>query len=405
MNRLLFYFPLLAAALLPAGCAQIGSRIERLPPDAAARGYVLLPRPVLLPKSRLTADCGPESICAVMNYWGRPAPVEEISRLLQSPGGKGMFSSDVPLLARRNGLQAVFLDGSVERVKKAILRGVPLILMVDTGGDRRHFFIVTGHNDAERTVVCEEYGGAKRLIPYDELEARWEAAGHMMLELEVSTADSDCRAGMELEAGGLYDKAEVLYRRALQAQPDHGEARIGLANCLRHLGKAEEAVAEYRKALDSDPDDPKAANNLADLYLELRREPAEAERLADRAVERLESALRHAKEACERERRPELQADLRRAEFDLALGLGTLGQARAANKKDPMAVAAWKASFDILPLTEFDLRARRLLEIALACRRLSMPAEARANFDRALREARDPALRARIEAEANPPAK
>jgi hypothetical protein len=66
-------------ALASTGCSGIGSTIQRLPDDAAARGYVVLPKPVTLPRGRLTAECVPESLCAVMNYWGKPASVEELS--------------------------------------------------------------------------------------------------------------------------------------------------------------------------------------------------------------------------------------------------------------------------------------------------------------------------------------
>jgi hypothetical protein len=83
--------------------------------------------------------------------------------------------------------------------------------------------------------------------------------------------------------------------------------------------------------------------------------------------------------------------------MDLADALGTLGQARAANDRHDLAIAAWKAARDHYPLTEFDVRAKRLLEIAQSCRALNMPAEARRNLEAALAEARDPDLRTRIQ--------
>src|SRR5207244_12425361 len=72
----------LVAALL-ASCSSIGDKIDRLPDNARARGFVTLSRPVALPRSRLTSDCGPESICAVINYWGKPASLKEISLLVR----------------------------------------------------------------------------------------------------------------------------------------------------------------------------------------------------------------------------------------------------------------------------------------------------------------------------------
>lgn len=372
--------------LLSVSCSGIGTRLSALPLDAAARGFVTLSRPVILPQSRLTADCGPESLCAVIAFWGKTATVEEVSRRLRNPLLQGVFSTDIPPLARERGLKATLSEGNVDRLKRALDRGVPPIVMIDSGGGNRHFFVATAYSDLERAVICEDYGESKRLVGYDELDARWERAGRLLLELEPSTADADFHAGANLEASGQVEEAASLYRRALTAQPDHYDARVGLGNCLLHLGRHEEALAEYRRAREADPRDPRVANNLANLLVELKRDLPEAEKLAEDAVAKYRSALREA------HREPQA-----RAERDLAYALGTLGQARAAQGRHALAISAWKASYDHLPLTDADPRARRLLEIALSCRALSMPAEARKHLESASREARDHALRARIE--------
>jgi tetratricopeptide (TPR) repeat protein len=143
-------------------------------------------------------------------------------------------------------------------------------------------------------------------------------------------------------------------------------------------------------------------NNLANVYLELHLELPEAERMAGIAVDRYDATRRHARAEMERETQAALRAvrqrEFLRCERDLAHALGTLGQARAANNHHALAIASWKASYDFLPLVEFDFRAKRLYEIALSCRKLSMADEARRHLERALQEARDPSLRTTIEA-------
>ncbi len=399
---------LLGSALLAAGCASgIGSKVDALPRDAPARGYVLVPRPVTLPRSRLTADCGPESFCALLNYWGKPGTVPEISRLARQSGlREGMFSNSFPLLARQKGLHAALVEGSVGRIKKAVDREVPPIIMVASGGGSFHYFVVTGYSDPEQVVVCEEYQDAKRLIPYAEVEEIWRPAGHAMFEIERTTADRDFDDAADLESKGRHPEAAALFRRALEADPEHYEARVGLANCLLSQGKLEDALGEYRKAHRSNPADPRVLNNLANVLLELKRETAEAEALAGQAVDRLQAEHRRARQDFEREPDPALRAlrrkELAGAEWDLADGLGTLGQARAANGRHEQAIAAWKAALDHYPLTESDPRARRHYEIGLSCRAVAMPAEGRRHLQQALAEAKDPALRAKIEAALKP---
>jgi tetratricopeptide (TPR) repeat protein len=338
-----------------------------------------------------------------MNYWGKAASVEELAFYGRTPNMTGMLSTQVPVLARRKGCKATFVEGSVGKIKNAIDRQVPPIIGVQSGGGNYHAFVVIGYSDQERVIVCEEYEDTKRLISYDEIEDLWKPAGHLMLELEVSRAEELFTEGAGLEAKGRYDDAAALYRQALQVDAAFYEARVGLGNCLLFRGKLEEAMKEYKLAFEANSADPRVCNNLANIYLELKRELPEAERLAGIAVERYEAAYRHLRSSAEQETQLALRSirgtEVKNAELDLADALGTLGQARAANHRHDLAIAAWKAARDHYPLTEFDVRAKRSLEIALSCRALDMPAEARRNLESALKEARDPDLRARIESQ------
>ena len=392
--------------MVAVGCSGIGTVVNRLPDDAAARGYVSLPKPVSLPRGRYTKTCLPESLCAVVNYLGKAASVEEFLFLGQKENQKGMTTNQIAALARTKGCKTTFVDGSVGRIKNAIDRGLPPIIQVDSGGGLFHCFVVTGYSDRESNIVCEDYNDTKRLIPYLEIEALWENAKHVMAEVEISKADEFLADAVGFDAKGEYGEAVVFYRKALEADPNLFEARFGLGNCLYFQHKLEEALAEYLLAYAANSADPRVCNNLANVYLELKRELPEAERLAGLAVDRYRTALQQVRSAVEQESTPALrqlrQKELRYAETDLADSLATLGQALAANGRHDRAIASWKAARDHYPLTEFDVRARRLLEIALSCRALNMPVEARENLEAALREARDPDLRARIEAALKP---
>lgn len=397
-------FPALLAAWAAgtlSGCSGIGTTVDHLPVDAAAKGYVLLSKPVTLPQSRLTAECVPESVCAVMNYWGKTASVEELSFYGRSSNLNGMLSTQVPILARQKGFRATFVEGSVGRIKNAIDRGVPPIIGVESGGGNYHCFVVIGYSDPEQTIVCEEYHDSKRLISYEEVEQIWQPAGHLMLELEVSRADELFADGANLESKGRYDDAAQLYKKALALDATLYEARLGLGNCLYFQHRLEDALKEYKAAYESNKADPRVCNNLANVYLDLKRDLAEAERLADQAVESYEAALQRAQQAEGQESEPASRSirkkETANAELDLADALSTLGEIRASNGKHELAIAAWKSAVDHSPLTLFDVRARRLYDIALSFRALSMPAEAQRNLEAALREAHDPDLRAKIQ--------
>lgn len=359
-----------------------------------------------LPKSRLTADCGPESLAAVMDYWGRPADVQDVSQKVRDPRKIGISSADASLVALLRGLKATYVEGSVGRIKRAIDRGVPPLIMVESGGGLFHFFVVSGYNEREQAVVCEDYGAGKRLLAYEELESIWRKADRYMVEIEASKADDLYREAGNRESRGLFAEAEILFRKALEMDGEHYESRVGLGNCLLNLGKLEPALGEYRKAREANASDPRVQNNLAHVLLELKRELPEAESLAGRAVEEYEAVFRRARREADAETVPAIRAvrqrEALRAERDLAHALGTLGQARAANGSHATAIAAWKASYDHLPLTESYFRAKRLHEMGLSYRAAGMPAEGRVHLERALSESRDPAQKSAIEAALRP---
>ncbi|HEV3029200.1 MAG TPA: tetratricopeptide repeat protein, partial [Planctomycetota bacterium] len=312
--------------------------------DAAARGYVLLAKPVTLPRGRLTAECVPESLCAVMNYWGKAASVEELSFYGRSSNLNGMLSTQVPILARQKGFRATFLEGSVGRIKNAIDRGVPPIIGVESGGGNYHCFVVVGYCDPEQVIVCEEYQDSKRLIPYEEVELLWQPAGHLMLELEISRADELFSDGANLEAKGRYSEAVQLYQKALDLDATIYEARVGLGNCFYFQHKLDEALREYKLAYEANKADPRVCNNLANVYLDLKRELVEAERLSEFAVESYGAALERSRQAVDQESdaasRTIRHREAANAEIDLADALSTLGQVRAANGKHELAIAA-----------------------------------------------------------------
>ncbi|MBI3854478.1 MAG: hypothetical protein HY293_02175 [Planctomycetes bacterium] len=60
----------------------------------------------------MSADCVPESLCAVMNYWGKSASVEELSFLGRTSNVAGIPFTQVPALARQKGFKAAFVGST-----------------------------------------------------------------------------------------------------------------------------------------------------------------------------------------------------------------------------------------------------------------------------------------------------
>jgi tetratricopeptide (TPR) repeat protein len=78
-------------------------------------------------------------------------------------------------------------------------------------------------------------------------------------------------------------QARDAYRRALELDPEHFDARVNLGRLLHEAGELAAAEANYRLALRLRPEDATAAFNLGVALEDLRR-PAEALRAYERAI-------------------------------------------------------------------------------------------------------------------------
>lgn len=99
---------------------------------------------------------------------------------------------------------------------------------------------------------------------------------------EASMGSEDWyRLGCELEAS-VPDQARDAYRRALELDPNHIDARLNLGRLLHESGQLEAAEAHYRAAIEERPDDATAWFNLGVALEDQERsqEAIEAYRLA-----------------------------------------------------------------------------------------------------------------------------
>ena len=391
--------PLLILAAVLAGCGTtIGSAVASLSPDAAARGYRLVSRPAPLPRGRVTFDCGPEAVCSILQFHGLPADVDDVTRQIYDPKRNGTLSVLIPDLARRKGLANEVVPGSIGRLKGSVDRDRPAMIMVRVDEELFHFFVVTGYSDLERRIVCEEYGGAKRLVAYEQLMELWKPASWWCMEFFPAAATDDLEAAEAFLGQGETGRALELYARALKREPGLADAWAGVGDCLYEMGLRRLAREAYENALWLHSDHKVALVNLADLLVSSRESLDRARSLAERGVDLWSAERKNLQAELPRaspHNRAKVKEELVIAESCLAGAFGTLGQAEAALGESVLSISSFKASLDLIALTEFGARARRLIEIGDEYRRLKMEHEARLHFTQAMetaKQAKDPDL-------------
>jgi tetratricopeptide (TPR) repeat protein len=99
----------------------------------------------------------------------------------------------------------------------------------------------------------------------------------------VPSAEDWFELGLELEDSDS-KQARDAYRRALELEPGHFDARVNLGRLLHEAGELAAAEANYRLALRTRPGDATAAFNLGVALEDLRR-PNDALRAYEQAIQ------------------------------------------------------------------------------------------------------------------------
>jgi tetratricopeptide (TPR) repeat protein len=129
--------------------------------------------------------------------------------------------------------------------------------------------------------------GSALLNEYRLAEAR--SALETAVRLKPDHWQALCNLGTVLFYERRLEEARATLEKAVRLQPRYWEAIYNLGNVLMSQGKVREAVALYRQAVAAGCEDPNLLNNLAATLAVAAdddlRDPAEALRLARRAVE------------------------------------------------------------------------------------------------------------------------
>ena len=94
------------------------------------------------------------------------------------------------------------------------------------------------------------------------------------LELDAHHADARVNLGRLLHEQGLVEEAERHYRLALRENSEHATAAYNLGIALEDLGRADDAIEAYRAALAADPRLADAHYNVARLYEKVGKKAA-----------------------------------------------------------------------------------------------------------------------------------
>jgi ABC-type bacteriocin/lantibiotic exporter with double-glycine peptidase domain len=144
---------------------------------------------------QLEAQCGPASLAAVLNYWGKQVSPEQIAHEIYVPRLKGSLSLDLWRYARTQNFDATIDRGSLEYLHTHLLKNEPIVASLNLGYrllPLGHYLVVVGLDPDERMVIA--YSGTERnsRIPFDQFLSAWQKTGYWALLVKpVETTQRD----------------------------------------------------------------------------------------------------------------------------------------------------------------------------------------------------------------------
>jgi ABC-type bacteriocin/lantibiotic exporter with double-glycine peptidase domain len=183
----------LGCAAIPGGDARRGDAPARgrsaapLTPEALpAEGRMfIIPGVPFLPQEK--DACGPTALAMLLRFYGREAPVAEIVRETRTEGLRGVLITDLAAAARRRGFDASVEDLDLDGLRRHILAGTPVVLLVDLGMwviSRPHYMLAYGMTPEGTVVHSGRTEG--QIVSFSALETRWSRMGRLALVVRPS---------------------------------------------------------------------------------------------------------------------------------------------------------------------------------------------------------------------------
>lgn len=180
--RAFFFFAMLLASAAFNGCA--GKDFTSLRPGIETRGHYIPGVPFY---KQNEDTCGPAALAGVLAYWGSSVAPDDIAARIYLPKLRGTLPMDMEAFAREAGFETASSAGTLEDLKSALRRGMPVICLLDLGFGlyhRPHYIIATGFDEVNAVVIEHDGFRADSIMEYDAFARAWTRAGRWMLVID-----------------------------------------------------------------------------------------------------------------------------------------------------------------------------------------------------------------------------
>ncbi len=122
--------------------------------------------------------CGPAALACVLRYYGLDVDQRAIADAAYSDRLRGALITDLEDYARSRGFETRLGTGTMDDVKAALTKKIPVIVLVDRGFwvfSRPHYLVVTGWRGDG--IVAHDGYSPNVFLPREEFERTWKKEG------------------------------------------------------------------------------------------------------------------------------------------------------------------------------------------------------------------------------------
>lgn len=172
---------LAALALASAACGPRRPTTPPVPTTTLVQGVPFV--------AQTARDCGPAALAMVLGFFGEPATLEDLTARLYHAGAAGTFTLDLLLEAKRRGLEARQVKGTLSVLEATLADGRPLLVFLDVGrvgwAPRWHFAVAIGLSPGG--VLLHSGERPAMLLPVDRFLRAWSRTDYWALDVRRHT--------------------------------------------------------------------------------------------------------------------------------------------------------------------------------------------------------------------------
>ncbi|MDJ0805516.1 MAG: PA2778 family cysteine peptidase [Gammaproteobacteria bacterium] len=222
-------------------------------------------------------QCGPAALATVLSFRGLEITPDELTPQVFLPERKGSLQIELTATARRYGMLAYPLSGSLSDLLSEVAAGNPVLVLQNLAfgwWPRWHYAVVMGFDLEQQEIILRsgrEKRWRSRLTAFNNTWARASNWALVILPPErlpqTAKPGPYLRAAYDLETTNKPHAALRAYHTASKRWPKDKRPWLALGNSAYNLNQLDEARTALERALSIDPEDIIALNNLAYVYL------------------------------------------------------------------------------------------------------------------------------------------